>query len=82
MNIVIQNSTTKLYLGEDGNWSSAHGAAKRFSSSYEAFAHCRHHGMPDCTVILSCDPCDSVASPTALANFPEPSFAGAASFRS
>ena len=67
MTIVIQNSVTNLYFGKDGNWTAVRDAAKRFSSSYEAFAHCGHHGMPDCTVILSCDPNESVASAVALA---------------
>ena len=63
MTIVIQNSATNLYFGEDGNWTAAREAAKRFTSSYEAFAYCRHRGMPDCTVILSGDPHELVGSP-------------------
>jgi hypothetical protein len=63
MTIVIQNSATNLYFGKDGNWTAAREAAKLFPSSYEAFAYCRHRGMPDCTVILSGDPCESVSSP-------------------
>ncbi len=63
MTIVIQNSATNLYFGNDGNWTAVREAAKRFPSSYEAFAHCRHWGMPDCTVIVSCEPCESVVSP-------------------
>jgi len=63
MTIVIQNSATHLYFGNDGNWTAAREAAKQFSSSYEAFAYCRHRGMPDCTVILSGEPRASLASP-------------------
>lgn len=66
MTIVIQNSTTNLYFGKDGNWTAAREAAKQFPSSYEAFAYCSHRGMPPCTVILSCDPRESVASPVDL----------------
>ena len=66
MTIVIQNSATHLYFGNDGNWTAAREAAKRFPSSYEAFAYCKHRGMPDCTVILSCDPRESVTSPVDL----------------
>ena len=66
MTIVIQNTTTNLYFGQDGNWTAVREAAKRFSSSYEAFAYCRHRGMPDCNVILSCDPRESIASPAGL----------------
>jgi len=62
MTIVIQNSATNLYFGKDGNWTAAREAAKRFTSSYEAFACCRHRGMPDCTVILSGDPHELVGS--------------------
>src|SRR4030095_12978880 len=64
--IVIQNSRTNLYFGEDGNWTAVRDGAKRFLSSYEAFAYCKHRGMPDCNVILSCDPHESVASPVGL----------------
>jgi hypothetical protein len=63
MTIVIQNSATNLYFGKDGNWTAVREAAKQFPSSYEAFAYCRHRGMPDCTVILSGDPHESVAPP-------------------
>jgi hypothetical protein len=62
MTIVIQNPATNLYFGKDGNWTAVREAAKQFPSSYEAFAYCRHRGMPDCTVILSGDPHASVAS--------------------
>jgi hypothetical protein len=66
MTIVIQNSATNLYFGKDGNWTAVREAAKQFPSSYEAFAYCRHRGMPDCTVILTGDPHESVASPVDL----------------
>jgi len=52
MTIVVQNSATKHYLTEHGNWSPSLAAAKLFSSSYEAFAWCNDHPTHDCDVVL------------------------------
>ncbi len=53
MQILVQQTGTRLFLGKDGGWVEYKDLAQRFHSSAEALDYCTRHGIFGFDILLT-----------------------------
>ena len=55
MKAVLQNKSTKLYLGNSGEWTPDIDDARSFTSTWEALEFCKGQALPPTKVLMKFD---------------------------